>query len=106
MLTHRRTNPIFSLKLQDGHDQNDQNDDRQNEGHVAAQPFGEFQALARVHLAVEIVPAPTVPGDTEEHIEQTSDGQQQVGNGEIFQIHEVFAEDQDITPNVQAEDTG
>ena len=60
---------------------------RKHVANVRAYPFGEFQTVSGIDFRHEIVPTPSEFLRTEQNVEQTSDGKQQIWNRKVFKVH-------------------
>lgn len=83
-----------------------EDDDRQNIAHVVLHPLWKVNALARVDLGEEVLPTPTVARGTEDNVDHTAEGQEDIRDGEVLKIEESLAQNCNVRPDVQAEDGG
>ena len=98
---------FFVALLNHRHYKHDENDNRENECHIGANPTGEANAFfTAVDFFFKVLPSPAVTTGAKEHVHQSTNGEEQVGDDEVLQIHKGFSKHGYVAPNVRTEYAG
>ena len=78
--------------------EDEQDDEGQAIGQVAAHPVVHLEAVAGVDFLLVVVPAPAVAGDAEQQVDEGAERQEEVADEEVLQIQHCAAEDGETVP--------